>query len=398
MKITIEPRKLFGQLNIIPSKSQAHRILICAALADKESALFCPETNQDISATVRCLNALGAKIVRTDTGYHISPMTDLPDLAVMDCGESGSTLRFLLPIVGALGVTTTFIMSGKLPQRPLSPLWEEMERMGCTLSRPTENTISCSGKLRSGTYHINGGVSSQFITGLLLAAPLISGHTVLDLIGKVESLPYIRMTQNALLQFGISTKEYSVDSKQKYISPGDLTIEGDWSNGAFFLAANTLGCKIVINNLDENSCQGDREIVVCLKKLKNTCTINAADIPDLVPILSVVAAANKGARFENVSRLRLKESDRIHSIITMLNALGITAKDEGDTLLVEPGEITGGCVNAFNDHRIAMSAAIAAIVASGPVTIINAECVAKSYPTFWEEYKRLGGHYEQYLR
>ena len=397
MNITIEPRKLSGQLNIIPSKSQAHRMLICAALADKDCELYCPETNQDISATVRCLNAIGAKISRTEIGYHISPIATLPGTAVMDCGESGSTLRFMLPIAGALGVTTTFIMHGRLSSRPLSPLWEEMERMGCKLSRSSGNTILCSGRLHSGTYHIDGSVSSQFITGLLLAAPLMHGETRLELCGKIESLPYIQMTQQVLSLFGINTDNYVIHEGQRYISPGNLAVEGDWSNAAFFLAANTLGCNIEILNLNVHSCQGDRSSAFLLEELKNFCEINAADIPDLVPILSVVAAANNGARFTNIGRLRLKESDRVYSVISMLNALGISAEDEGDTLLVHSGNINGGCVNTFNDHRIAMSAAIAAITAASPVTIINAECVAKSYPTFWEEYKRLGGQYEQYI-
>ena len=398
MNITIEPRKLFGKLNIIPSKSQAHRLLICAALADKVSEVYCPEINEDISATVRCLSALGAQISRTTNGYKILPVTDLPEFVVMDCGESGSTLRFMLPIVGALGVTTTFELHGRLHKRPLSPLWEEMERMGCTLSRPTENTLLCTGRLHSGVYHINGNVSSQFITGLLLAAPLLLGDTTLNLIGKVESLPYIHMTQMALSMFGIFSDNYQIFANQKYISPGYLTVEGDWSNGAFFLAANTLGSDVDIKNLDCHSCQGDQAVTVWLKELTSFCTIDVSDIPDLVPILSVVAAANQGARFTNIARLRLKESDRVHSVIAMLNSLGITAIDEGDALLVSPGKITGGCVESFNDHRIAMAAAIAATVASGSVTIVNAECVAKSYPAFWDEYKRLGGHYEQYLR
>ena len=397
MNITIEPQKLFGQLNIIPSKSQAHRLLICAALADGDSELCCPQTNEDISATVRCLNALGAKITRTDDGYNILPITDLPEFAVMNCGESGSTLRFMLPIVGALGVTTTFKMSGRLYKRPLSPLWEEMERMGCKLTRPSKDTILCSGRLHSGIYHIDGGVSSQFVTGLLFATPLMIGSSVIELSGKVESLPYIRMTQNALLQFGVSTYDYKVNGSQMFQSPGRLVVEGDWSNGAFFLAANKLGCQIEINNLSSTSCQGDRTVDSLLKCMESFCTIDAADIPDLVPILSVVAASKQGARFTNVARLRLKESDRIYSILSMLKSLGIAAKDEGDALLVYPGQITGGCVDSFNDHRIAMSAAIAAIVANGPVTILGAECVAKSYPTFWDEYKRLGGHYEQYI-
>ena len=316
----------------------------------------------------------------------------------MDCGESGSTLRFMLPIAGALGVDTTFMLSGRLPLRPLSPLWEEMERMGCKLVRPTANTIRCTGKLRSGNYIIDGGISSQFITGLLFAAALMDGDTQITLTGKVESYSYIRMTQHALSLFGVNTNNFHIQGKQSFISPLNIHVEGDWSNGAFFLAANALGSDVSIRNLDATSCQGDRVAADWIIRLKEHCSIDAADIPDLVPILAVVAAANFGAEFINIHRLRLKESDRVHSVISMLASLGISAEATENTLTVYPGLFTGGCVDSFSDHRIAMAAAIAATVAGGPVTITNAACVAKSYPKFWEEYKRLGGQYEQYIR
>ena len=187
MNITIHPRKLQGLIRVIPSKSQAHRYLICAALADNETELICPETSRDMDATADCLRALGAKIERTDTGYQISPIRELPKAAVLPCRDSGSTLRFLLPIVGAMGVDATFQMEGRLPQRPLSPLWEEMERMGCILSRPTKDTIRCQGRLRPGTYTIPGNISSQYITGLLFAHQII-GNSTLDITGK-SSLP-----------------------------------------------------------------------------------------------------------------------------------------------------------------------------------------------------------------
>ncbi len=389
MDITIHPAKLNGTVSAIPSKSQAHRLLICAAFAQGETRLICPETNEDIEATAACLRALGANITRHDWGYRVIAGKEIPKEAVLPVNESGSTLRFLLPVAGALGVKATIEMKGRLSQRPLSPLWEEMERMGCALSRPTENTIQISGKLRSGEYTIDGSVSSQFISGLLFAIALIEGKSSLQITGNIESRPYIDMTRKALALF---TREGTL------VSPGEITVEGDWSNGAFFLAAQALGSEIAIENLDMYSPQGDRAAEHWVSALRTQQTISAKDIPDLVPILSVVAAANQGAMFTDIRRLRAKESDRVESVKAMLAALGIASCSDENTLTVYPGSFTGGIVNSENDHRIAMAAAIAATVAGGDVTILGAECVKKSYPSFWEEYARLGGKYELNLR
>ena len=386
MDITIYPRHLRGEIDVIPSKSQAHRLLICAAFADRPTELHCTETNQDIEATVNCLRALGAQITATGSGYSVSPIQNTPERAVLDCKESGSTLRFMLPIVGALGVDGTFTMEGRLADRPLSPLWEEMERMGCFLSRPTKNTLRCTGKLKQGEYMIDGGVSSQFITGLMFAHALMGGCT-LTVTGKLESKPYVDLTNAALSLFA--------DRR----SPGYVTVEGDWSNGAFWLVANSLGSDLNICGLSRDSLQGDRAVVDILQQLeKGAPTVCAADIPDLVPILSVAAAAKHGAIFTDIQRLRLKESDRVASVIAMLEALGGSASATNDTLTVNPSKLCGGVVHSCNDHRIAMSAAIAATVCTGPVTILGAQAVNKSYPQFWAEYRRLGGNYEQYLR
>ena len=383
MDITITPGKLHGTISVIPSKSQAHRYLICAALADRPTLILCPETSRDMDATADCLRALGAAIERTGEGWEVMPIRQVPEQAQLPCRDSGSTLRFLLPIVGALGVDATFLMEGRLPHRPLSPLWEEMERMGCILSRPTETTIRCSGRLRSGAYSIAGSVSSQYITGLLFAQRILGGCT-LEITGTTESAPYIEMTRRALDLF---------QSKPEVVS-----VEGDWSNGAFWLAANALGSELDIQNLDPDSPQGDRAADRLIKFLSENTEISAADIPDLVPILSVLAAANHGATFRSTARLRLKESDRVESTIAMLTALGGIAAATEDTLTVQGTGLHGGTVDSRNDHRIAMSAAIAATVCRGPVTILGAECVEKSYPKFWAEYARSGGIYEQHLR
>ena len=398
MDITIYPRKLSGTVHAIPSKSQAHRLLICAAFADGVTQLFCPQTNQDIEATADCLRSLGADIQRTADGYTVHPAAKIPAQAILNCHESGSTLRFMLPIAGALGIDATFLLAGRLPCRPLSPLWEEMERMGCKLSRPSENTLRCTGKLRSGNYTISGNVSSQFITGLLLAAALLDEETQITVNGRLESKPYVDMTCHALNMFGVNTENYRVIGCFPFQTPGNLAVEGDWSNGAFFLTASAIGNDITVKGLNPDSVQGDRAVVDILNTTGSACTISAANIPDLIPILSVAAAYHNGATFTDIQRLRLKESDRVATVIAMLNALGIRAEATEDSLTVFPGKFHGGIVDAANDHRIAMSAAIAATAASEPVTIIGAECVRKSYPSFWEEYIRLGGNYEQYIR
>ena len=398
MDITIIPGLLSGTLKAIPSKSQAHRYLICAAFSDGPTELICPETNRDMDATAGCLNALGASITKTDLGFLVSPVKKVPQKAALFCHDSGSTLRFLLPVAGALGVDATFCLEGRLAQRPLSPLWEEMERMGCCLTRPSEDTIRCTGRLVAGTYTIDGGVSSQFITGLLLALALIPGESRIDLTGKVESLPYITMTQQAMARFGKQTEEYRISGGTPFHAPKTLLVEGDWSNAAFFLAASALGSSVAVQNLNEDSAQGDRAVGQLLPRLEENVTICAADIPDLIPILAVVAACKKGAVFTDIRRLRLKESDSVASVIAMLNALGGNAEADENTLTVYGTGLRGGTVDSGNDHRIAMSAAIAATVCQEKVTILGAECVNKSYPRFFEEYRRLGGIYEQYLR
>lgn len=398
MDIIIKPTKLTGTVNAIPSKSQAHRLLICAAFADKKTRLHCPETNRDIEATADCLRALGAEITRDAEGYTVSPIRYIPAAAVLPCHDSGSTLRFLLPVAGALGVDASFQLEGRLPQRPLSPLWEEMERMGCTLTRPTESTIHCQGKLKAGAYIISGGVSSQFITGLLLAFPLIVGESRLGITGKLESAPYVTMTLKAMEQFGVKVQDFTVSGDRHFTSPGAVTVEGDWSNGAFFLAAKALGSDVTVAGLQPDSPQGDRAAAELLPGLENKLTIDAADIPDLVPILAVTAACKRGAVFTNIGRLRLKESNRVESVKAMIEALGGAAEADESTLTVHGTGLWGGTVDAKNDHRIAMSAAIAATACSENVIILGAQCVEKSYPRFFEEYMKLGGRYEQYLR
>lgn len=398
MDLTIFPTKLHGSVTAVPSKSQAHRLLICAAFSDGVTEVICSSTNQDIEATVHCLCALGAFITRTESGYRVEPINQCPHTAILDCGESGSTLRFMLPIVGALGVNTTFQMHGRLPSRPLSPLWEEMERMGCTLSRPSQNTICCCGKLKPGEYKIAGNVSSQYISGLLFATALLDGTSSIVITGETESKPYVDLTQKALSIFGVNTQKYQITGHKPFRTPGKIVVEGDWSNAAFFLAANALGSDVEVKGVDVQSPQGDRAVMQLLSDLADNISVDAKNIPDLVPILATVAGAKCGATFKNIGRLRLKESDRVATVANMLMTLGASVAVTDNTLTITPSAYSGCKIDAAGDHRIAMSAAIAATIADGPVTILGAECVAKSYPSFWDEYKHLGGRYEQYIR
>ncbi len=371
MDIRILPGLLAGQISVPPSKSCAHRMLICAALGEAPMHIDCGPVGKDVQATIDCLNTLGAKIVASGDGYDITPITQAPQKATLPCGESGSTLRFLLPIAGSLGVEATFLLEGRLPCRPLSPLWEEMERMGCHLSRPTESTLLCRGKLHPGTYRLEASISSQFVSGLLMALPLLK-DSQLEISGPVSSGPYVELTKDILHQI-------------------PAKVEGDWSSAAFFAAANALGSKVDLLGLNDNSRQADRAITELLPLFAGTPTVSAADIPDLIPILSVVAAAKQGAVFTDIARLRLKESDRVAAIIQMLTALGGYAEATENTLTVHPARLIGGIVDAKNDHRMAMAAAIAATVCEKEVTILGAACVQKSYPAFWEDYEKLGG-------
>jgi len=388
MDITLFPGNLSGEIAAVPSKSMAHRLLICAAFADAPTTLLCPETNRDIDATADCLRALGAGITRTEAGYTVTPVKALPKQAVLPCRESGSTLRFLLPVAAALGVDVLFQMEGRLPDRPVSPLWEELERMGCSLSRPTADTIRCTGRLQPGRYSIDGSISSQFVSGLLFAQALIEGESSLTITGPLESRPYVEMTKQALAIF----------HAPRFRSPGTLCVEGDWSSAAFWLASNALGSNLTVTNLNPDSLQGDKAAADLIPALREHRAISAADIPDLIPALSIVAACNRGAVFTDIRRLRLKESDRVAAIVSMITALGGRAEATENTLTVHGTGLTGGTVDPRNDHRIAMAAAIASTACAAPVTILNAECVSKSYPQFWADFARLGGKYELNLR
>ncbi len=399
MKATIYPSPLSGDIPAIASKSQAHRLLICAALADTATTIACPTLSADITATADCLTALGASIAYADGSFTVSPITAVPEHPVLDCGESGSTLRFLLPVVCALGANAKIIMHGRLPERPLSPLWEQLEAHGAVLSKPQADCIAVSGKLSSGDYTLDAGISSQFISGLLFALPLLGDASRIHLTGTLESASYLDMTVRAQALFGINSTFdsscYSLPAAQSYQSPGTADVEGDWSNGAFWIVADRiLGGTLNITGLDPTSPQGDRAAEpLSLRIAAGSAVVDCRDVPDLVPILSVLAAVSPGeTRFINAARLRIKESDRLETTAALLTTLGADVTEQPEGLIVRGRhQLIGGEVDSANDHRIAMSAAIAAIACTEPVVLHRAQAVNKSYPTFWQDYVRLGG-------
>lgn len=399
MDTTIYPAPLSGSIAAIPSKSAAHRLLICAALAQGETDIYCPSLSKDIEATAACLAALGAGIDYCGGSFHVRPIERPRPGAVLDCGESGSTLRFLLPVLCALGSEATVKMHGRLPQRPLSPLWEELIAHGAVLNRPTEDTIAVSGRLQSGLYSIRADVSSQFISGLLFALPLLDGESRIELCGNIESLGYIEMTRQALARFALDlpfeNKCFSIPASAALLSPGRAQVEGDWSNAAFWLVASALsGGGVEVSGLDPSSAQGDKAVVSAIESIcAGDAVIDCRDIPDLVPVLSVLAASTPGrTEFINAARLRIKESDRLAAVRRMLESLGGNCMELAEGLVIEGrGKLSGGVVDGENDHRIVMSAAVASIVCTDKVTIRGVQAADKSYPAFFNDFKALGG-------
>ena len=411
MNVQLSAGPLRGTVRIPASKSQAHRLLICAALGKHPVTLHCDGLSKDIIATARCLQALGAEVaLENDNLIRLTPSA-VQSPCALPCGESGSTLRFLLPVAAALGAEATFHMEGRLPQRPLHPLDAEMERHGVTFIREGD-TLTVRGRLLPGDYTLPGNVSSQYISGLLMALPLLDGDSTLTVTDTVESAAYIAMTEDALRLSGIAFEKdgwtYRIPGGQVCALPRELYVEGDWSNAAFFLCAGALSpAGVTVTGLNMASAQGDRAVVEILKQFGarviedeasvtvsaaplHGITIDAAAIPDLIPVLSVTAAAAEGeTRIINAERLRLKESDRLQTTAALLRAVGGSVEELPAGLIIHGSALTPGTVDACNDHRIAMSAAVAAIRCD--VTVLGSECVQKSYPRFWEDYASAKG-------
>lgn len=379
-------RTLSGAVQPPPSKSMAHRILIASALAGGEAAGDLGDS-QDIRATRACLTAL-----------RETPAGDLP---LLDCGESGSTLRFLIPIALALRGGGVFTGRGRLMDRPQGPYLDLFREKG-VLWTQSGDRLTVRGRLEAGRYPLSGGVSSQFITGLLFALPLLEGESEILLTSPLESRGYVDMTLEVLSRFGILVKRqacerFTVPGGQRY-TPSSMTAEGDWSQAAFWYAARFLGHPVEVTGLSERSAQGDRIILEYLDRLRRPgeVELDLSGCPDLAPPLAAAAAARAGlTRLTGAARLRMKESDRLASIAAGLNALGGQAKEGPDSLtIVGQTSLPGGStVDSCGDHRIAMMTAILATRCREPVVLTEPQCVAKSYPTFWAHYRMLGGEF-----
>ncbi len=415
MNMSISCTSAQGKIKAIASKSVAHRLLICAAFADLPTRIRCDETNNDIAATAACLSALGARIERNAPYYDVTPLNRdrIEKNSVLPCGESGSTLRFLLPVAASVGADCSFLLDGRLPERPLSPLREELEAHSSVIFGV--NPLKIQGKLSGEHFEIDGNVSSQFVSGLLFALALLDRECTLTVKGNIESAPYIDITCDALRLFKVPIQKngntYTVASKGRLISPRMIDVEGDWSNAAFPLALGVMGGEVEISGLNPQSSQGDKAIVDILREFGGDISyceatesyraktsslrgtdIDASQIPDLVPILATVASIAKGTtRIYGAARLRLKESDRLQSVSDVLGALGanITQTDDG-LLIVGQNSLFGASVDSFNDHRIAMSVAVAASICTGEISLSGAQAVTKSYPRFWDDMRKLG--------
>ena len=409
MDLQIIPKKLSGAVTPPPSKSQAHRLLIAAALSGGVSVLHGLAESQDIQATRRCLSALGAGMEDLPDGAlrvhglgHGIVMA--PPYALLDCGESGSTLRFLIPVALLVQGEASFTGRGRLMERPLKP-YEDLFREKGVAWKLEDHILTVNGgrgydalALDSGAYRLPGNVSSQFFTGLLFTLPLLNGDSILVSTTPLESRDYLEMTRQALAAAGVTTRwadenTLCVPGGQAY-QPFTATAEADWSQAGFWYAADFLDSQVEIRGLDPDSAQGDKVVSELYWKLARPgdAEIDVSGCPDLLPPLAVMAAVRSGTTcFTNAARLRMKESDRLSTVAAALAALGGRAEEGPDFLTVHGGPLTGGTVDSANDHRIAMAAAIAATACSGPVTVLGAECVQKSYPDFWEVYKTLGG-------
>lgn len=428
MNITLHKTNTASHLPTIqapPSKSDAHRLLILAALSETDGpiCLCCRDTNADIDATVDCLCALGADIRKTKDGFSVMPIdrtTIDRDREIALCvGESGSTLRFLIPVIGALGVSAVIQRNGRLPDRPLFPLDAVLTRHGMTLCDDPDDKslLHLRGQLIAGDYEIDGGISSQFITGLLFALPMLDAPSNLRITGTISSAPYLALTHSALARFGYSVSP--TDDGHTYVLPArpyalqkTLSVEGDWSGAAFLLCAGAMRNGVCVSGLNRDSVQGDRRILDILTMagcrvawnddtvtvlppkdgILRPITVDADDIPDLVPPIAMLCCAAVGrSEITGCSRLRIKESDRLAAVIEMITALGGNADAMEDTLILDgTGVLSGGSCNGVNDHRMVMSAALASLISTADVTVSDRGAIAKSYPRFFDDFSVFG--------
>lgn len=408
----IHPHPLNGKIAAIPSKSDAHRAIICALLSKSKCRISPIIPSKDMQATIGAISALGAKCELCGNVL----MVDSSDIKIdgtptVDCIESGSTLRFMLAVTAALAVSADFVGSGRLPQRPIDEFYNLFKAHGADMS-DNHLPLRLSGGLTCGEYKISGDVSSQFITGLLLALPILDGDSRITLTTKLESKPYVDMTIGVMKKFGViaveDDKGYIIKGNQQYHCD-EYIVDGDWSQAAFFLCGGAIGGNISMSGLDMDSTQGDKQIfdiikafggdissenglVISKKSALHGCDVDASQIPDLVPIIAVMAANASGkSRIYGAQRLRYKESDRIKSVIAALNEFGVEVSEQPDGMIINGG-INGAKtakIDCCNDHRIAMAFSVMGAYSDTNTQICGHECVNKSYPAFFEDFAKL---------
>lgn len=416
MKI-IKADKLVGELSPPPSKSVLHRYIIASSLTKGISKIENISFSEDIIATIEAMKKLGAKIEQKDNYLLIDgsdTFKNLNENIEIDCNESGSTLRFLFPLSIVEENKVLFKGRGKLFKRPMTPYFENFEKYKIKYSYINENEILLEGKLKAGIYEIDGNISSQFITGLLFSLPLLEGKSKIIVNGKLESSNYIDISLDCLSKFGIkiinnSYQEFIIKGNQSYRA-GNYRTEADYSQAAFFLVANAIGSKIKINDLSQNSLQGDKKIIDYISEIdnwnsKDTLILDGSETPDIIPILSLKAAVSgKKIEIVNIERLRIKESDRLKATVEELSKLNFDLIEKKDSILINSRENFKVNKNekivslsAHSDHRIAMMIAIATTCYDGEILLDNLDCVKKSYPNFWEVFLSLGGKIYEYL-
>ncbi len=389
----IQNSSLNGELTLPPSKSAAHRALVCSFLAGGGCVSPIIDSND-----MKAMRQVIASLKNNDP--------------VADCIESGNTLRFMVPVAAALGKSVTFVGSGRLPERPIGDYLRLLPEHGVKCTSNGSLPLKIEGVLTPGRFELAGNISSQYITGLLLALPILDGDSEIVLTTELQSKPYVDMTVKIMADFGVQVSKrqngYFVKGNKKFIKR-DYTVESDWSQAAFFLVGGALTGDVVLKGLDVNSTQGDKAIVDILKRfgadieVKENCVrvkksalkgieVDVTDIPDTVPAIAVAASFAQGTTvIKGGARLRLKESDRIKSVMSNLKKLGVTADEKPDGMVITGGNVTGALLDGFNDHRIPMAFSMAALCAKGETEITDAQSVNKTYPAFFEDYNSLGG-------
>ena len=398
MNVRIRPATLRGTVEAISSKSCLHRQMICAMLSGRETEIACRGISRDVEATARCARAMGCAVAVTEERITLRP-GEKRENPTLECGESGSTARFLLAVAAAVTDGFTMTGEGRLPRRPMAELTEAMRAHGCAVSGDYL-PLTVTGRLQSGVYELRGDVSSQYVTGLLLALPNLDGDSEIRLTTPLQSRGYVDITLEVLDSFGVKVERresgFFIPGGQTFTPPSELRAEGDWSNAAFWLCADAMGDNdVTVTGLNGWSVQGDRAVVEVIRRMGQTgdLAIRVGEIPDLAPVLSILACGRRGkTTFTEAGRLRLKESDRLSAGCRVIRALGGVAEEGTDSLTVlGSGRLRGGTVDGCNDHRIVMAAAIASLLCREDVVITGAQAVEKSYPQFFTDFRALGG-------